>query len=117
MQESVLFGYFAVAKQNSITIGKNCHFSGQSHYCQVIKLLDKSNVLQFSREHGGERYPKGFNCWIHLVVMLYVNAYRVLLTRARQGMVIYIPEDSTRFPAFYDSTYHYLKNTIRVKEI
>lgn len=41
------------------------------------------------------------------------NAYRVLLTRARQGMVIVIPEgsdgDSTRAPAFYDGTYNYLK--------
>jgi hypothetical protein len=40
------------------------------------------------------------------------NAYRVLLTRARQGMVIYIPQgnpsDPTRSPSFYDSTYHYL---------
>jgi hypothetical protein len=40
------------------------------------------------------------------------NAYRVLLTRARQGMVIYIPQgdvkDPTRLPAFYDSTFEYL---------
>jgi hypothetical protein len=40
------------------------------------------------------------------------NAYRVLLTRARQGMVIYIPRgnpgDPTRSPGFYDSTYKYL---------
>lgn len=43
-----------------------------------------------------------------------INAYRVLLTRARQGMIIVIPEgnpeDHTRQPAFYDSTYNYLKN-------
>jgi hypothetical protein len=41
------------------------------------------------------------------------NAYRVLLTRARQGMVIVIPpgdiEDCTRPPKFYDSTFEYLK--------
>jgi len=40
------------------------------------------------------------------------NAYRVLLTRARQGMVIVIPpgdiEDCTRPPKFYDSTFEYL---------
>jgi len=40
------------------------------------------------------------------------NAYRVLLTRARQGMVIVVPEgdveDPTRDPAFYDSTFDYL---------
>lgn len=43
-----------------------------------------------------------------------INAYRVLLTRARQGMVIVVPEgdkdDSTRQPEFYDSTFNYLKN-------
>lgn len=40
------------------------------------------------------------------------NAYRVLLTRARQGMVIFVPEgdasDHTRPPEYYDSTYQYL---------
>ncbi len=40
------------------------------------------------------------------------NAYRVLLTRARQGMVIFVPpgnpNDLTRSPEFYDSTFHYL---------
>lgn len=40
------------------------------------------------------------------------NAYRVLLTRARQGMVIVVPEgdvdDHTRNPEFYDVTYSYL---------
>ena len=51
-----------------------------------------------------------------------LNAYRVLLTRARAGMVICVPEgnehktlsgfweDSTRLPEYYDGTYHYLKN-------
>jgi Uncharacterized conserved protein (DUF2075) len=42
------------------------------------------------------------------------NAYRVLLTRARQGMVIVVPtgstEDPTRDPIFYDGTYGYLKS-------
>jgi len=41
-----------------------------------------------------------------------LNAYRVLLTRARQGMAIFIPpgeeEDPTRPPAFYDETFDYL---------
>ena len=42
-----------------------------------------------------------------------LNAYRVLLTRARQGLVIFVPRgdevDSTRPPAFYDGTYNYLR--------
>ena len=41
------------------------------------------------------------------------NAYRVLLTRARQGMVVFVPpgeaSDPTRSPAFYDSTFNYLQ--------
>lgn len=51
-----------------------------------------------------------------------LNAYRVLLTRARQGMVICVPdgnprlnpegfpEDPTRMPAFYNGVYEYLKS-------
>jgi DUF2075 family protein len=42
-----------------------------------------------------------------------LNAYRVLLTRARQGMVVYVPpgdtNDHTRAPAYYDKTYQYLR--------
>ena len=49
-----------------------------------------------------------------------INAYRVLLTRARQGMVICVPEgnpeDATRLPEFYDGTYEYFKQ-IGLEEI
>lgn len=52
-----------------------------------------------------------------------INAYRVLLTRARQGMIICIPEgdysippDETRKPEWYDGIYNYLKQ-IGLKEI
>ncbi len=57
-----------------------------------------------------------------------LNAYRVLLTRARAGMVICIPagnanktpsgfeEDRTRLPQFYDGTYRYLKS-LGIEEI
>lgn len=43
------------------------------------------------------------------------NAYRVLLTRARQGMVIFVPygnypPDATRHSKHYDSTYKYLRS-------
>jgi hypothetical protein len=34
-------------------------------------LLDKSKILRFSREKGGERYVKHFDAWQHLVIMLY----------------------------------------------
>lgn len=57
-----------------------------------------------------------------------LNAYRVLLTRARIGMVICVPEgnpnktvdgfpeDATRLPEFYIETYEYLKS-IGLEEI
>ena len=42
-----------------------------------------------------------------------LNAYRVLLTRARQGMAIFIPpgerRDPTRLPSLYDGTFEYLR--------
>lgn len=52
-----------------------------------------------------------------------INAYRVLLTRARQGMVIVVPNgdngvppDETRKPEWYDGIYNYLRD-IGLKEI
>lgn len=57
-----------------------------------------------------------------------LNAYRVLLTRARAGMVICVPEgnsnktasgfweDSTRLPEYYNGTYEYLRE-IGLEEI
>ncbi len=42
------------------------------------------------------------------------NAYRVILTRARQGMVVFVPKgdsaDATRPPHFYDGTYRFLRD-------
>ena len=42
------------------------------------------------------------------------NAYRVILTRARQGMVLFVPNgdpsDPTRPPSFYDGTFEYLRS-------
>ena len=48
------------------------------------------------------------------------NAYRVLLTRARQGMVLVVPEgnedDPTRASKFYDPTFNYFKS-LGLKEL
>ncbi|MDY5118474.1 MAG: DUF4372 domain-containing protein, partial [Muribaculaceae bacterium] len=35
-----------------------------------------AKILHFSNERGGERYTKRFDCWIHLVVMLYAVIMR-----------------------------------------
>lgn len=73
-----------------------------------------------------EKIPDTENKQEQIKYML--NAYRVLLTRARAGMVICVPagnpnknssgfwEDSTRLPKFYDGTYEYLKK-IGIEEI
>jgi len=48
------------------------------------------------------------------------NAFRVLLTRARQGMIIFVPKgdpnDKTRLPEFYDGIFNYLKE-VGIEEI
>lgn len=73
-----------------------------------------------------EKLPDTENKQEQIKYML--NAYRVLLTRARAGMVICVPsgnpnknpsgfwEDSTRLPKFYDGTYQYLKS-LGIEEI
>lgn len=83
-------------------------------------------------ENGKWRYYRfnGQTKWVeqidnseskHEQMKYMLNAYRVLLTRARAGMVICVPdgnanktasgfwEDSTRLPEYYDGTYQYLK--------
>ena len=61
------------------------------------------------RSFVGSKWQK-----VHLAhrQMYLKNAYRVLLTRARQGMVIVVPagesSDPTRDPVFYDPIYKYL---------
>lgn len=73
-----------------------------------------------------EKIPDTENKQEQIKYML--NAYRVLLTRARAGMVICVPsgnpnknpsgfwEDSTRLPKFYDGIYQYLKS-LGIEEI
>jgi DUF2075 family protein len=79
--------------------------------------------LRYSPD-GWETYSFAGNKWQHIHNFerkkYLVNAYRVLLTRARQGMAIVIPEgdedDHTRPKEYYDVTYNYLKE-LGLKEI
>ncbi|SNR23236.1 Uncharacterized conserved protein [Flavobacterium sp. ov086] len=54
------------------------------------------------------------------IINYLINSYRVLLTRARQGMVIYIPfgnnEDVTRSEFMYDGTFEFFKS-LGIEEI
>ncbi|MCW3108726.1 MAG: hypothetical protein JWQ09_3232 [Segetibacter sp.] len=67
-------------------------------------------------QKGWESYSFVGDGWNHIRKeerKLYLkNAYRVLLTRSRQGMVIVVPHgdinDATRIPAFYNDTFKYL---------
>ena len=56
-------------------MSKNSHFTGQPVYSQVLKLLDKEEILQIlqiSREtRGSEAYVKRFDGYQHLVMMLF----------------------------------------------
>lgn len=73
--------------------------------------------LRYS-ENGWEHWSFCGDRWNHIKKKerqnYLKNAYRVLLTRARQGMVIVVPpgdlEDRTRNPESYDPTFEYLKN-------
>lgn len=75
-------------------------------------------------ENGWKSYSFVGNKWQNIKKeerKIYLkNAYRVLLTRARQGMVIVVPEgeveDHTRQPDFYNSTFNYFKK-IGIPEI
>ncbi|MDO8804967.1 MAG: DUF2075 domain-containing protein [Elusimicrobiota bacterium] len=66
--------------------------------------------------NGWENWSFKGNKWLRILKDVrkdyQKNAYRVLLTRARQGMVIVVPQgdpdDHTRAPGYYDSTYQYL---------
>lgn len=67
---------------------------------------------------GWQHYSFVGNKWQHIRKeerkQYLKNAYRVLLTRARQGMAIVVPEgdsqDPTRMNEYYDTTYEYLKS-------
>ena len=73
--------------------------------------------LRYS-ENGWQSFSFVGNKWQHIHKeerkKYLLNAYRVLMTRARQGMVIVVPEgnleDHTRRPEYYDNTYNYLKS-------
>lgn len=73
--------------------------------------------LRYS-QNGWQTYSFRGNKWQNILnpdrKKYLLNAYRVLLTRARQGMVIVIPEgnidDHTRKKEYYDPTFNYLKS-------
>lgn len=76
-----------------------------------LRLADPSATRGWSfHDFRGSRWTNVKNAQARRYLL---NAYRVLLTRARQGMVIFIPpgdrRDATRSPEFYDGVYGYLR--------
>ena len=69
-------------------------------------------------ENGWQHFSFVGNRWNHIHKIdrqTYLkNAYRVLLTRARQGMVVVVPEgdsaDPTRSSAYYNPTFEYFQS-------
>jgi DUF2075 family protein len=84
--------------------------------CWDANLRFNNNCFEYFNFSGTE--------WKHINkednILYLKNAYRVLLTRARQGFVIFVPEgelsDSTAQPSFYDGIYGYLRE-IGIKEL
>jgi Uncharacterized conserved protein (DUF2075). len=78
--------------------------------CWDANLRYNSGVFEYYRFQGTK--------WQHINNSLNIrylkNAYRVLLTRARQGFVIFVSKgdliDQTRSPMYYDGIYQYLKS-------
>ena len=77
--------------------------------CWDANLRFIDNEFQFYNFSGTK--------WQHIAksenILYLKNAYRVLLTRARQGFVIFIPigdkHDNTMLPEFYNGIYNYLR--------
>lgn len=75
---------------------------------------EKKEVKETGRTEKSINSKKEQNIKIRITQTYMRNAYRVLLTRSRYGMVICVPEgdinDDTRKPEYYDGTYNYLKS-------
>lgn len=91
---------------------------------QGLELRYENGEWHFYRFNGQTKWveQKGDTESKQELMKYMLNAYRVLLTRARMGMVICVPygnsnktvsgfwEDSTRLPEYYNGTYEYLKS-------
>lgn len=82
--------------------------------CWGADLYYKNNIWNYQTFKG----TKWQNINQEIKKKYLLNTYRVLLTRARQGLIIYIPEgdleDDTRKNEFYDETYKYLTESIGI---
>lgn len=93
------------------------HFSKRENKWKSVVKISKDDD---AGDVNGDKEPEDFdprNRERHLR-----NAYRVLLTRARQGMIIFIPEgendeESNMWKGNYDATYSFLCNEVGIPEL
>jgi len=52
-------------------MSKDIHFTGQPLYAQLLKLVDKSTIVQLSKSGGHERYVKKLDGYTHFVSLLF----------------------------------------------
>ena len=95
------------------------HFSLKANACKEVKSINQDDNVGNADEDSdaAEVDPKDKDRHLR-------NAYRVLLTRARQGMVIFVPKgvsddsDQTNLSHVnYDDTYRFLRDSIGVREL
>ena len=51
-------------------MSKSTHFFGQPVYGQLIKSLDRDEIVEMSLRNGGEKYVKSTDGYTHLLAML-----------------------------------------------
>lgn len=104
-------------KPGNRTLGESAQWVVDGLTARGIEVNPSSRLGRFARQFAKNAYtgPWGPNDQALLIEGLTAmrSAYRVLLTRARQGMVIVVPSgdraDPTRAPGVYDATFEYLQ--------
>ena len=58
-------------------MSKDTHFIGQPLFSQLLKLVDKSEVVKLSKKGGYDRYTKRLDGYTHFVALLFavLNRY------------------------------------------
>jgi hypothetical protein len=78
--------------------------------CWDSDLRRNNKVWDYKNFSGTEWHRTKTTAEQHFLL----NTYRVLLTRAREGIIIFVPhgdeKDATRLPEFYNPIYEYLKS-------
>ena len=70
-------------------MNKGTHFNGQPMYGQLISLLDKHEILKFSREKKGERYLPKIN-------YICIAMYKHLISEQRYAIYLMLQKDMSQ---------------------